>query len=390
LGSFTGNSGQGGNLTINTKRLIIRDGGALSTEALINFEIGQQALPVSGAGGNLTINASDSVELIRQGFIFADTQGTGTAGNITINTGKLLVQDGSQIGAQSLGLGSGNAGNIAVRARVIALENQSQINATTTASQGGNITLQVQDLLLMRQSSFISTTAGTAQAGGDGGNITINAPKGFLVTAPNENNDITANAFSGKGGNVTINATGIYWFTPRSRADLEQLLGTTDPAQLNPSLLPTNDITAISQGNPNLSGRVTLNTPDIDPSRGLVQLPVDLTDASRLIVQTCPTGDSIAKQPNEFIITGRGGLPPTPSEAVNRDAIQVDLVTADAVDRPFVSQNEPAQNRPSLPSESPIVEAQGWQVAADGAVFLVATVPQNIMAPSLNRLIHCR
>ncbi len=395
LASFTGGAGQAGNLTINTKRLIVRDGGDLSTEALFASENGQY-FPLSGEGGNLTINASNSVELIRQGFIFTDTSSPGNAGNITINTGRLLVQGKSQIDAQSSG--SGNAGNIAVQARSIELTNQSQINATTTASQGGNIALQVQDLLLLRQGSFISTTAGTAQAGGNGGNITINAPKGFLATAPNENNDITANAFNGRGGNITINATGIYWFTPRSRADLEKLLGTTDPAQLDPSLLPTNDITAISQDNPNLSGRVTLNTPDIDPSRGLVQLPVDLTDASRLIVQTCPIGDGIAKQPNEFTITGRGGLPPTPSEAVDRDAIQVDLVTADAGDRPSVSQYQPDQNpvrlsphAEALPSSSnaSLVEAQGLQVAADGTVFLVAATPHSAIAPSLNRLVSC-
>src|SRR3712207_5454059 len=101
------------------------------------------------------------------------------------------------------------------------------------------------------------------------------------------------------------------------------------------------DITASSTFG--VSGVVTINTPDVDPSRGLVQLPVDLTDASRLIAQTCPTGDGTAKQPNEFIITGRGGLPPTPSEAINRDAIQVDLVTAEVEDTPSVLQREPDQ-----------------------------------------------
>ena len=388
LTSFTGSAGQAGNLTINTKRLIIRDGGNLSTESLFAYENGQ-ILMVSGSGGNLTINASNSVELVRQGFIGTDTYSSGNAGNLTINAGRLLVQDGSQINAQSLG--SGNAGDITVRARSIELNNQSQINATTTASQGGNITLQVQDLLLLRHGSFISTTAGTAQAGGNGGNITITAPNGFLVTAPNENNDITANAFIGRGGNVTITSKGIYWFTPRSRADLERLLVTTDPTQLDPSLLLTNDITAISQGNPNLNGNVTLNTPDVDPSRGLVQLPVDLTDASRLIVQTCPTGDVAAKQPNEFIITGRGGVPPTPSEAVNRDAIQVDLVTADVGDRPSVSQTQTDQTpSTALSPSAPAIEAQGWQIAADGSMSLVAAVPNQPMDHFPDRLVHCR
>jgi large exoprotein involved in heme utilization and adhesion len=136
---------------------------------------------------------------------------------------------------------------------------------------------------------------------------------------------------------------------------------------------------------------VTLNTPDVDPSRGLSQLPVDLTDASRLIVQNCPTGDSLAKQPNEFIITGRGGLPPTPSAAVDRDAIQVDLVTADASDRPSVSQTQPDQaSLPSLSASAPIVEAQTLERAADGTMLLVAAVPNTPIDHFPDRLIHCR
>ncbi|NJL65204.1 MAG: hypothetical protein HC903_29725, partial [Methylacidiphilales bacterium] len=155
LGSFTGNAGQGGNLTVNTRSLIIRDGAALSTASLI-APIDGKALPVSGKAGNLTINASDSIELSREGFIFTDTQSPGDAGNITINTGRLVVEDTSRISAKSQDLG--NAGNITVRARSIILNNQSQIDAITTASQGGNITLKVGDILLLRQGSAISTT----------------------------------------------------------------------------------------------------------------------------------------------------------------------------------------------------------------------------------------
>ena len=128
LSSLTGSAGEAGNLTVNTKRLIIRDGGVLSTESLIAFENGQ-VLPVSGEGGNLTLNASDSIELIRKGFILTVTQSSGNAGNLTINTGRLLVQDTSEMSAQSQG--SGNAGNIVVRARSIDLKDQSQIDATT-------------------------------------------------------------------------------------------------------------------------------------------------------------------------------------------------------------------------------------------------------------------
>jgi large exoprotein involved in heme utilization and adhesion len=213
------------------------------------------------------------------------------------------------------------------------LRDRGSITAETGSTQGGNITLEVSDLLLLRRNSTISATAGTAQAGGDGGNITINLPNGFIVGVKGENSDITANAFTGSGGRVNITAQGIYGL------------------EFRPSLTPFSDITASSTFG--VSGVVTLNTPNVDPNRGLVPLPVDLTDVSRLLVQNCPTGDALAKPPNEFIITGRGGLPPTPSEAMHRDAIQVDLVTTDASNSPVVSQHQ-SSPPPHLPTSGVI------------------------------------
>ncbi len=450
-GVFAIGRGRGGNVELTAGSITATNGGILSTSTFNEGDAGNVKLTVSGAaifdsvsgassrvsrgargrGGNIELTAG-SLIATNEGKLIASTGGEGDAGNVKLTVSGAAIFDGIRNGrfpsgafsevepgargrggnlelsADSLNVtngaqlsassnGQGGAGNLEVTARQLHLDNRGSIQAQTASGQGGNITLQVQDLLLMRQGSSISTTAGTAQAGGDGGNIIINAANGFLVTAPNENNDITANAFNGRGGNITINATGIYWFTPRSRADLERSLGTSDPAKLNPSLLLTNDITAISQGNPNLSGSVTLNTPNVDPSRGLVQLPANLTDASRLIVQTCPTGDTIAKPPNQFIITGRGGLPPTPSAAVDRDAIQVDLVTADITDQPTSSPRESNQNPSSAtPPDAPIIEAQGWIVAPDGTIFLVAEAQpafslagSESITPLLHHLVHC-
>jgi filamentous hemagglutinin family protein len=290
LSSSTGSAGPAGNLTVDTKKLIIRDGGVLSAESLIASENGQ-VFPVSGEAGNLTINASDSVELIREGLIFTGTQSPGNAGNLTINTGKLLLQDASAIVSQSDS--SGNAGNITVRARSIDLKNQSRLDATTTASQGGNITLQVQDFLLLRQGSLISTTAGTAQAGGNGGNITFNGD--FIVAVPKENSNISANAFSGSGGNIRITTQGLFGIEPRASA-------TTG----------LSSITASSQFG--ISGTIALNTPDVDPIRGTTPLPTGLVDTNALISSSC-----LARRNRQgrFIITGTGGLATQPDDLAN-------------------------------------------------------------------------
>ncbi|BAY48629.1 filamentous hemagglutinin family outer membrane protein [Scytonema sp. HK-05] len=390
-----GARGMGGDLTLNTRQLIVQDGARVSS-----------ATWGRGSGGSLTVNASESVEvsgkdvggsrsiltaqtrgpgnagdlMIKTGQLIvadgaevsASTTRAGDAGNVTITTGKLVVRDGAQVTVGSQGTGS--AGNLKVTARSIKLDNQAKITAETGSGNGGDIILQNRDLLLLRRGSRISATAGTAQQGGDGGNITINTPNGFIVAVPNENSDITANAFSGNGGQVTINATGIFGMIPRSREDLVKLLQTNDPNQLDPVRLLTNDISAISQANPSLNGVVTINTPDVDPNRGLVELPVNLVDASQQIAQSCTPRDG---QTSRFVATGRGGLPLSPSEPLRSRAVITQWVTLDeqtgnqkdAEAKPMALSEHPADNR------EPIVEANGWVVDKKGDVYLVAQVP---------------
>ena len=292
--------------------------------------------------------------------------GAGAAGDLTIASGELIVQDGAQVNVSSEG--TGDAGNLEVAVRSIQLDNKGKLTAETAAGNGGNITLRNPDLLLMRRNSEISTSAGSAGAGGDGGNIDIIDAK-FTVALPSENSDITANAFTGRGGRVQITAQGIFGLVPRSLEEIKTLLGTENPNQLDPTRLPSSDITAISQTNPSLSGQVTLNTPEVDPSRGLVNLPAQPTDTE--VAQACQPGGSQAQ--SEFVVTGRGGLPPNPSEVLSSDAIEVDWVTLN----PGVenSSNPTASNQLTAPEPAPIVEAQGWVYGPNGEVILTEKAP---------------
>ncbi|MEM6404118.1 MAG: filamentous hemagglutinin N-terminal domain-containing protein, partial [Cyanobacteria bacterium P01_D01_bin.116] len=251
--------GASGELTIETPLLQVQNGAIVSARTSGKAQ-----------GGSVTINASDSIEVIGRSAvgnlepssITAETQGTQNAGNLTIQTGELSIKDGAEINSSSIGGGSG--GNTDLVAESINLE-QGNIISQTASGDGGNITINLEDFLVLRDRSTISSTAGTDGAGGDGGNITINAENGFIVAAPNENSDITANAFSGRGGRVDIEAAGIFGIAPRSREDLVDLLETEQPNELDASELLTNDITAISQENPDLSGVVTINALEIDP-----------------------------------------------------------------------------------------------------------------------------
>jgi filamentous hemagglutinin family protein len=355
-GTDIGSTGAGGTLRVETNRLSLRDGAVVQTSAL-----------GAGDAGDLIVQATDSVEVIGT---FADNRfptsllavsggipgvggvvdATGRAGNLTLETGKLTVQDGGTVAVSSLNPNSDakGAGDLQITAQTIQLDNRGKLTAATASGDGGNMTLQVQDLLLLRRNSEISTTAGIGGAGGNGGNITIDAKDGFIVAVPSENSDITANAFTGNGGNIQITVQGIF--------------GT----QFREDLTPKSDITASSQFGVN--GVVVINTPDVDPSRGLVALPTDVVDASGLIASGCGAPQRIAQ--GQFLVTGRGGLPPSPSEPLRSNTIWNDLrpTTQQAQNLPSAAVTRP----PTSPTKGQLVEAQGWMIGSDGRVILTA------------------
>ncbi|MBW4500520.1 MAG: filamentous hemagglutinin N-terminal domain-containing protein [Scytonema hyalinum WJT4-NPBG1] len=411
-----GGVGNGGNIDINAATLSLIDGAQLQTAT----RRASNTQPAGrGDAGNVNINVTGSVDIAGEkndllsgiaSFVERGTEGKG--GNITINSGSFSLRDGAQLTASTRGQGNagtikvnaadffsisgkisnfntglfvnsqsttGTAGDIIVTSPRVTLDNRGTLSAQSASGNGGDINLQT-DLLLLRRGAQISTTAGTAQAGGNGGNINIDALSGFIVAGARENNDITANAFSGSGGRVTINATGIYGMTVRTREDFVRLLGTN----LDPQLLPTNDITAISQISPTLSGTVTVNTPDVDPNSGLVNLPAVPVDTQ--VAQGCTAGGAQAQ--SEFIITGRGGLPPNPGEALSTDAVQVDLITLNSeVAQPSTTAVSTTRTSPTPP---PIVEATGWVIDANGDIILTANAPTATPHNSWQKTADCR
>ena len=105
--------------------------------------------------------------------------------------------------------------------------------------------------------------------------------------------------------------------TPRSREELQTLLGINDPNKLNPVRLSSSDITPISCTNPSLNGQVRINTPDDNSSGTFINLPA--RSITTQLAQGCQACGTAAK--SQFMITGRGGLPPNPGEALNTDAV---------------------------------------------------------------------
>ncbi len=338
--------GNGGSITIRADTLNALNGGNIKTSTISTNR---------GDAGDISLFLSDSLNLSGNGSgIFANTgiSSTGNGGNIFIDPPVVQIANGAAISVNSQGSGIG--GSIALQAGSLTLDNGT-ISAATASTNGGNVDLGVQDLLLASNSSTISATAGGS---GNGGNLDINA--GFIVL--NNNSDITANAFQGQGGNIQIATQGIF----QSR-----------------------DSTITASSDLGINGTVQLNVTDLDPSRGLFRLPETVVDASGLVSQKCDAAVGKKSQQSEFVVTGRGGLQPNPSESLQDESILSNWVTlqphsAQSPEHPSVTI------APSAQVANTIAIAQGWRVDLDGVVILTAEPNSMTSTSTWQPSVKCR
>jgi filamentous hemagglutinin family protein len=370
-------SGNAGSLTIRAKDMqvdgvVINEAGALSG-VQVDVQPGAQ-----GKGGTLRLEV-DRLQVLNGGQISASNFGTGQAGNISIQAGWLDIagtnpdgQIASRISATSQtefpagsvlitardiqvrdrgmisvsSLGNGNAGNLSIQTDRLRLD-QGSLQAQAGGGNEGNIRLDIASTLLLRNGSNITTNAAALAAGGD---IAIQAP---LIVGL-ENSDLIANAVGGRGGNIDITTQGIIGLEFRNT--------------LTPRTDPTNDITASSQFS--INGTVQINNIGVDPNSGLVTLPVDIVDPSQQIATGC------ADQKNgSFIVTGRGGVSLNPSQALSADRPWQDLRTETATSRvPFLGKD----SSNATIEVHPLLQATHWQRNAHGSIELLATNPSSM------------
>ncbi len=323
LQAYTNGAGDAGTIQVNADRL-----------SLFNqSEIISNSLKVdSGNAGMIDLNVNN-VLLDQSSRIATNTAGIGKGGEIEINAQQVKLDRNSLI--SSYGSNVGDAGSIVINATdSIRLNNGSRIDVRTASGQGGNLSLNA-NWIELRSLSVLSAEA---NGNGDGGNIFITAP----IVVGLGNSDIIANAFKGDGGNIKIKTDALLGLKFRDR------------------LTSGNDITASSEFG--INGNVLINSPGVDATAGAVSLPEDILGNTQ-IAERCDN------QGNRFIVTGRGGIKPSPhvqpSSLRSWSDFRTQTHQASIGEATIVANPNP-----------PLIEANQFQIdRTTGQITLTATQP---------------
>ncbi|MFM6138403.1 MAG: hypothetical protein ACKPCP_30420, partial [Sphaerospermopsis kisseleviana] len=93
-----------------------------------------------------------------------------------------------------------------------------------------------------------------------------------------------------------------------------------------------------------------------------------LIDPSKLIAQGCNSNNSnTAKAQSEFIITGKGGIPPSPDDSLTAGSLAPKWAT-----RETPNTNISVSNNIQNADNTPLIEAQGMVRNGNGDIVLIS------------------
>jgi large exoprotein involved in heme utilization and adhesion len=395
--TLAGGKGLAGNINLNTDNLTLTDISIIDALTENNFD-----------GGDITISAS-TINLFGGSKIVTATDGTGNAGNISLNVDKAinisgnnpnfsqfiadLAQDeiirqneaseikpndrfrfttpssilkvlggSSGLFANTSTNSTGNGGNIQIGTpQEFSLADTALISVGSQGDGGaGSLSIEALSLSLDHGSLLAATPSGV------GGNITLSIASNFKL----DNQSLVSSQATGdaNGGNINIDSQFIIAY-PKSNSDIlanaeqgeggnininaESLFG----IEARPLNDLSNDINASS--NFNLDGTVNINTSRVNPLQGATELPSNVVEAKQTTSQTC-SANREGKANNGLAIAGRGGIHPAPDAPLNSE---------------HISNENPAQAsipQPLETSQGRIQPARGIKVTKSGKIVLTA------------------
>jgi len=242
FGDDAGDAGDAGHITLEAESLYLKEGTKINAATF-----------GSGQANDITIKVTDTIHLSGGDFngigsiissnSNSELKNAGNCGTITIEAGKLYLDDGGQIGSSNLGGGqggnihvvvaeevilsgkskdkrngrearsmigtysgtgadyAGDAGDIILKTGKLILKEATLKSSTYGSGKGGDIIIQANSVVLSDKSGIFSTSLGTIDNAGNAGNIIIEGNSLIL----NSESLISSVTFGpGKGGDIKI------------------------------------------------------------------------------------------------------------------------------------------------------------------------------------------
>lgn len=408
-------NGKGGNVNLQANNLVIDDAFISSTTGGFINDDANLAFSGGGDGGNISITVQDTIKILGiprdprfASGINSSSFTNGAAGNIAISTDKLIIRDGSEIAATTIG--SGNGGNINIsaidsielfgtttvnnmqRGGLIATSGRTAFPELNANGDSGDIQIDTGAMNIKEGASIDVQSLGTGSAG----NLNILSREDIVLD--NQGTISAANNF-GNGGNISISGRNIFWrgnSTTTATAMGNANGGNIEIIGDNLVMLESSELIAEAEigmgGSINIDakglficpecvvssssqlgidGIVEINTLEPEPDLGIVELPIDLTQPEEAVAQACsnvPTSNN-----SRLSIKGRGGLPSGPNETLSgKSIVSFDLPQQN------IPRNIPAIEKENNKQTSLPRPARHWYQNSKGEIVLSAQSSNNI------------
>ena len=433
---------EGGNITINTGSLTIRDGASISAVSIPENNVIPESVPEGSyvpEAGNITINA-DSIEIsgtiqnvisqsnynlssgttynlpqeLASSQISVSSATDADSGNLTINTRTLTIQNGGLINASTAG--SSVAGNITINARdsieingispidplgIIDQRSSTLIAASQANSlgSGGNIRLRTNSLTVGDSGQINVSGSGNGSAG----NLEITANRVSLFNGSTFNAQTQVGTFgnieidteelqvlnnssistsaggTATGGNVGIE-TDTLVLRDNSSITANAIAGLGGNIQITTQGIFTTNNGVISASS--LAGPQLNGTVEVKTPENTVQNAFASLDTTIQVDETIVANRCLAGNnpaQNSLTVTGTSGLPITPYDALNSG---YNITGVQALPNARIPKSD--RTSPNSQANTQILEASGWIIADNGQIVLTANHP-SVASAKMNR-----
>ncbi|NEO36022.1 MAG: filamentous hemagglutinin N-terminal domain-containing protein [Moorea sp. SIOASIH] len=196
VSSIARGSGNAGNLVIDTKQLQV-SGGTLTTSTLSSGNAGEITIT---ATESVMLSSTTPEELRGRIASNARTGATGNGGRVVVETPVLELHNGAQINSLNRGDGNGGSVTIranevsAIGRSPDGIFPSALVTTTEESGTGGNLTIETERLLVSDGAEFFSDTSGD----GDAGNITVYASESIDVIGTDASGTFSSGIFTSR------------------------------------------------------------------------------------------------------------------------------------------------------------------------------------------------